>query len=38
MAEKLTVTALNNRVRELLTSHPALSDIFVIGEISNFKT
>lgn len=38
MADKLTVTALNSRVKELLTSHPGLRDIFVIGEISNFKT
>jgi exodeoxyribonuclease VII large subunit len=37
MAERLTVTQLNTRVRSLLTESGALRDIWVTGEISNLK-
>ncbi len=37
MSEKITVTELNTRVKELFYSTPGLKDIWVIGEISNFK-
>ena len=35
MAEPLTVTQLNTRVRALLSSTPDVRDIWVSGEISN---
>lgn len=35
MAERVSVTELNRRVKELLTSTPYLSNIWVVGEISN---
>lgn len=37
MAETVTVTVLNNRVRNILSSNPSVNDIWVTGEISNFK-
>ena len=37
MSERVTVTELNTRVKELFGSTPGLKDIWVIGEISNFK-
>lgn len=37
MSERITVTELNTRVKELFGSTPGLKDIWVIGEISNFK-
>ncbi len=37
MAERITVTELNTRVKELFGSTPGLKDIWIIGEISNFK-
>ncbi|AGI48023.1 exodeoxyribonuclease VII, large subunit [Thermoplasmatales archaeon BRNA1] len=38
MAERITVTELNARAKDLLTGAPFLKDIWVVGEISNFKT
>ncbi len=38
MAERVTVTELNNRVKDLLESTPYLRDFWLVGEISNFKT
>ena len=37
MAETITVTQLNTRVRSVLSESPAVKDIWVIGEISNLK-
>ncbi len=37
MSERLTVTELNTRVKELFSATPGLNGIWVIGEISNFK-
>ncbi len=37
MNETLTVTQLNTRARSLLVSSPGLNDVWVLGEISNFK-
>lgn len=37
MAETITVTVLNNRVRNILSSNPSVNDLWVTGEISNFK-
>lgn len=37
MAEKVSVTELNGRVKSLLRDTPSLNDIWVVGEISNFK-
>ena len=37
MSERVTVTELNTRVRELFGSTPYLKDIWLVGEISNFK-
>ncbi len=36
MAETVTVTQLNNRVKNILSNSPAVRDIWVNGEISNF--
>jgi len=38
MAERITVTELNGRVKDLLESTPYLKDFWLVGEISNFKT
>ena len=37
MAETITVTQLNTRVRSILSESPAVKDVWVIGEISNLK-
>lgn len=37
MSERLTVTELNTRVKELFSATPGLNGIWLIGEISNFK-
>jgi len=37
MAETMTVTQLNTRVRSILSESPAVNDIWVIGELSNLK-
>ncbi len=37
MAESLTVTQLNTRVRSILSESSSVKDIWVIGEISNLK-
>lgn len=37
MADRLTVTQLNTRVRSILSESPAVKDVWVIGEISNLK-
>ncbi|AIZ56567.1 exodeoxyribonuclease 7 large subunit [Candidatus Methanoplasma termitum] len=37
MAETITVTQLNTRVRSILSESPAVKDIWVMGEISNLK-
>jgi exodeoxyribonuclease VII large subunit len=37
MAETMTVTQLNTRVRTVLSESPAVNDVWVIGEISNLK-
>ncbi len=37
MAETISVTQLNSRVKTLLGSSPAVNDIWVVGEISNLK-
>jgi exodeoxyribonuclease VII large subunit len=37
MAETMTVTQLNTRVRSVLSESPAVNDVWVIGEISNLK-
>lgn len=37
MAERLTVTQLNTRVRSILSESHAVNDVWVIGEISNLK-
>jgi len=37
MAETITVTQLNTRVRSVLSESPAVNDVWVIGEISNLK-
>lgn len=37
MAETITVTQLNTRVKDLFNSNPGLHDIWVSGEISNLK-
>jgi len=37
MAETITVTQLNTRVRLVLSESPAVNDIWVIGELSNLK-
>lgn len=37
MAEPITVTQLNTRVKDLFNSDPGLHDIWVSGEISNMK-
>ncbi|MCQ2078448.1 MAG: exodeoxyribonuclease VII large subunit [archaeon] len=37
MSERLTVTELNTRVKELFGSSPGLNGVWVVGEISNFK-
>ncbi len=35
MADRISVTELNRRVKELLTSTPYLANVWVVGEISN---
>ncbi len=37
MSETVTVTQLNNRAKNLIANSPALTDIWVNGEISNLK-
>ncbi len=37
MSERVTVTELNTRVREVLSSNRDLNDIWLLGEISNLK-
>ena len=37
MSETVTVTQLNNRVKNILAGSPAVNDIWVSGEISNLK-
>lgn len=37
MSERVTVTELNTRVKEVLSSNRDLNDIWVLGEISNLK-
>jgi len=37
MAETITVTQLNTRVRSVLSESPTVNDIWVIGELSNVK-
>ena len=37
MAETITVTQLNTRVKSVLSESPSVKDIWVIGEISNLK-
>jgi len=37
MAETMTVTQLNTRVRSILSESPPVNDIWVIGELSNLK-
>ena len=37
MAETMTVTQLNTRVRSILSESPMVNDIWVIGELSNLK-
>lgn len=37
MADRLTVTQLNTRVRSILSESSAVRDVWVIGEISNLK-
>ncbi|MDD2410100.1 MAG: exodeoxyribonuclease VII large subunit [Candidatus Methanomethylophilaceae archaeon] len=37
MADRLTVTQLNTRVRSILSESSAVKDVWVIGEISNLK-
>ncbi len=37
MAETITVTQLNTRVKSIITSSPAINDVWVLGEISNLK-
>jgi len=37
MAETMTVTQLNTRVRSVLSESPAVNDVWVVGEISNLK-
>jgi len=37
MAETMTVTQLNTRVRSILSESPAVRDVWVVGEISNLK-
>ena len=37
MSETITVTQLNTRVKDMITSSPAVRDVWVEGEISNLK-
>ena len=37
MAETVTVTVLNRRVKNILKTNPSINDIWVTGEISNLK-
>ncbi|MCQ2070114.1 MAG: exodeoxyribonuclease VII large subunit [archaeon] len=37
MSERISVTELNSRVKDLFGRTPGLSDIWVVGEISNYK-
>lgn len=37
MSERLTVTELNTRVKELFGANPGLNGVWLVGEISNFK-
>lgn len=37
MSERITVTELNTRVKEHFSSDPSFKDIWLVGEISNFK-
>lgn len=38
MEDTITVTQLNTRVKSLISDAPGVSDVWVTGEISNFKT